>query len=67
MKVALAGLRSSWGRRDYLLGNDFTVADANLFAVLNWSAHAGINMAQWPVLATYVARQAMQAEGLLKP
>ena len=63
------------GTRDYLLGNNFTVADAYLFTVLNWSAHAGINLAQWPVLATYVARvaarpkvrEAMQAEGLLKP
>jgi glutathione S-transferase len=60
--------------RDYLMGGRFTVADGYLFTVLSWCRWVGIDLAQWPVLAAYVARvaarpavrQAMQAEGLLQ-
>ena len=56
--------------RSYLLGEDFSVADAYLLAVLNWSEHAGIALSGWPVLDTYRSRlrqrpsiaAAMQAE-----
>jgi glutathione S-transferase len=60
--------------KDYLMGNTFTVADAYLFATLNWSGHLQIDLSKWPVLSAYHARvaqrpkvqEAMQAEGLLK-
>jgi glutathione S-transferase len=35
--------------QDYLLGS-FSVADAYLLAVLNWCEHAGVAIADWPVL-----------------
>jgi glutathione S-transferase len=51
----------------------FGVADAYLFTILNWSSHAGMELAQWPVLQQYAARvsarpavrRAMAAEGLI--
>jgi len=62
------------GDKPYLMGEDFTVADAYLFTVANWSKHAGIDLARWPVLQDYLARvaarpevrKAMMEEGLLK-
>jgi len=61
------------GANPYLMGKDFTVADAYLFTVLSWNGHVGIDLAKWPTLATYQARvgartnvrTAMRAEGLL--
>lgn len=51
----------------------FGVADAYLFTILNWSSHAGIELAQWPALQQYAARvrarpavrRALEAEGLI--
>ena len=62
------------GKKPFLLGNTFTVADAYLFTVLNWSAHVKIDLGKWPVLVDYKARvaqrpkvaEAMKAEGLIK-
>jgi glutathione S-transferase len=60
--------------RQYLMGDPFTVADGYLFTVLGWTKWLGIDLAQWPVLAAYVARigarpkvvEALKAEGLVK-
>jgi glutathione S-transferase len=60
--------------KTYLMGETFTVADAYLFTVLGWTAHVGIDLSQWPVLAAYHSRvaqrpkvqQALKEEGLLK-
>jgi glutathione S-transferase len=62
------------GDRDYLTGPEFTVADAYLFTVLNWTQWTGIDLGRWPVLERYVARvaarpqvqAALKEEGLLK-
>ncbi|AYH43287.1 glutathione transferase GstA [Azoarcus sp. DN11] len=59
--------------KDYLLGADFSVADAYLFTVLGWAKYIDIDLAKWPALAAYQARvaarpsvtAAMKAEGLL--
>jgi glutathione S-transferase len=60
--------------KDYLMGKQFTVADAYLYTVMRWSPFVGIDLAKWPVLAAYEARvaarpkvqEAMVAEGLVK-
>lgn len=60
--------------RNYLLGDDFTVADAYLFTTLNWCGFLGMDLGQWPVLKAYHGRvaarpavqAAMKAEGLIK-
>lgn len=59
--------------RTCILGEMFTVADAYLFVVLNWSSFIDFDLTPWPNVAAYVARQAlrpsirlsMQQEGLL--
>lgn len=60
--------------RPYLMGDRFTVADAYLFTVLNWTAFAKIDLEPWPVLREFMARvaarpavtEAMKAEGLIR-
>jgi glutathione S-transferase len=60
--------------RKYLMGDQFTVADAYLFTILNWTKFQSIDLAQWPNVKAYVDRvgarpkvqDAMKAEGLLK-
>jgi glutathione S-transferase len=59
---------------DFLMGTQFTVADAYLFTVLGWAGHVRVDLAPWPVLAAYLQRvaerpavqQALREEGLLK-
>jgi len=49
----------------WLMGDDFTVADAYLFTVLGWSKYVGVDLAPWPKLVDYqsrvAARPAVQA------
>jgi glutathione S-transferase len=67
-------LNSNLGARSFLMGEQFTVADAYLFVVLGWGARAGIDLAQWPQLQGLVARvgarpnviEALKSEGLAK-
>ncbi|MHB8346163.1 MAG: glutathione transferase GstA [Acidiferrobacterales bacterium] len=58
----------------YLSGEKFTIADAYLFTVLNWTGFLDIDLGKWPQLKDYVARiaarpavkEAMKEEGLVK-
>jgi glutathione S-transferase len=55
--LAKAASRLGWaegqlGGREFLLGS-FSVADAYLFAVLNWSAVTPVDLKAWPALAAY--------------
>jgi glutathione S-transferase len=60
--------------KSYLMGDDFTVADAYLFVVAGWGKHVGVDLSDFAQLKTYLARvgarpavqAAMKAEGLLK-
>ncbi|HEY9239343.1 MAG TPA: glutathione transferase GstA [Burkholderiaceae bacterium] len=60
--------------KQYLMGDAFTVADAYLFTVTNWTAHTGIDISGLKNLGAFQARMAarpavqaaMKAEGLLK-
>jgi glutathione S-transferase len=62
------------GSRPFLMGETFTVADAYLLTLLNWTRAAKIDMAQWPQLKEYWSRlrkrpsvvAALEAEGSLK-
>jgi glutathione S-transferase len=62
------------GDQPYLTGADFTVADAYLFTVVNWTKYTGIDLARWPSLQSYMARvaarpdvqSALKDEGLLQ-
>jgi len=60
--------------KKYLVGDNFTVADAYLFTVLNWPQYVGMDMGKWPTLQAYSkgifarpkVQEAMKAEGLIK-
>ncbi|MBI3150208.1 MAG: glutathione transferase GstA [Betaproteobacteria bacterium] len=43
-------------RSPYLLGEQYSVADAYLFTILGWSKWVNVDLAKWPVLETYAAR-----------
>jgi glutathione S-transferase len=50
-------LNSALKDREFLL-EGFTVADAYLFTVLNWSTFAGVELTAWPGVTGYVQRLA---------
>jgi glutathione S-transferase len=60
--------------KDYLLGSDFSVADAYLFTVTNWAPHVGLDISGLKNVGAFMKRmaarpavqQAMKDEGLLK-
>ncbi len=60
--------------KQYLMGNQFTVADAYLFTVLNWTNPLKFDLSKWPVLQAYIGRVAtrpavqetLKAEGLIQ-
>jgi glutathione S-transferase len=60
--------------QSYLTGERFTVADAYLFVVTNWSNHHGVSLADYPNLTAFMKRvaarpkvqEALRAEGLSK-
>ncbi|MDF3199880.1 glutathione transferase GstA [Pseudomonas sp. 1912-s] len=43
-------------RQDYLLGAQYSVADAYLFVVLRWAGFFDIDLQQWPALARFQQR-----------
>ena len=59
--------------KDYLMGKQFTVADAYLFVLTNWTRPTQIDLGKWPNIAAFQKRvaarpkvkEAMQAEGLI--
>ncbi|KIC35731.1 glutathione transferase GstA [Leisingera sp. ANG-M7] len=60
--------------REWLVEDQFSVADAYLFVVSNWANFTGIDLSRWPNLAAFVSRSAnrpsaqaaMRAEGLIQ-
>jgi glutathione S-transferase len=60
--------------KDFLMGKQFTVADAYLFVLLTWTRPTQIDLSKWPNLVAYQKRvgarpkvqEALQAEGLLR-
>ena len=70
----LAWIDSQLEGRQYLMGNDFSVADAYLFTVAGWGQYVGVDIKPLKNLWAYMARvaarpavqEAMKAEGLLK-
>lgn len=60
--------------REYVTGNQFSVADAYLFTVLGWAKPLKFDLGRWPGIQAYqqrvaarpTVRAAMVAEGLIK-
>ena len=66
-------VESELASKPYLMGEDFTVADAYLFTVTSWAQFLKLDMAEFPRLMAYQARvagrpavqRALKAEGLV--
>jgi glutathione S-transferase len=52
----LAWLEQALGSRPFLMGTEFSVADAYLYVVLSWTGHLGIDLGQWPALKAHNER-----------
>lgn len=67
-------IEAALAKQPFLLGEQFSVADAYLFTVTNWAAHVGLDLSGFPALQAFQVRvaarpavqAAMKAEGLLK-
>jgi glutathione S-transferase len=74
LKKKFDWLNTQLAGKKYLTGDNFTVADAYLFTVVNWTKPLAIDLAPWPALKEFQARvvarpkvqEAMEAEGLTK-
>ena len=58
LKPRLEYVARQLGSADFLLGPDFTVADAYLYAVLNWTHFLKVDIKPWPALGDFLARVA---------
>jgi glutathione S-transferase len=69
-----AYLDEKLGAQPFLLGDTFTIADAYLFTVVNWTNFHAVDLSPFPNLQAFQARiasrpavqQALEAEGLVK-
>ena len=52
----LGWLDGQLAKKQFLMGSQFSVADAYLFTLLRWSKGVGIDLAQWPSLNAYQDR-----------
>ena len=60
--------------KSYVMGDAFSVADAYLFTVLNWTNPLKIDLSKWPNIQAFMARvgarpkvqETLKAEGLVK-
>lgn len=65
-------LEKALGAKNFLMGEQFTVADAYLFVVLGWTSQVGIDLGRWPALKRHHERiaarpqvlAALKAEGI---
>jgi glutathione S-transferase len=66
-------LDKEWGTRQFLMGDQFTVADAYLWVVFGWLPRVGFDTSKWPNLKAFHERvaqrpavqQALKGEGLI--
>lgn len=49
-------VETALAEREYLLGAQFTIADAYLFTVMRWNKRFEIDLKRWPVIVAYMAR-----------
>ncbi|HEY3785613.1 MAG TPA: glutathione transferase GstA [Steroidobacteraceae bacterium] len=74
LQKRLTWLNGAMGSRQFLMGDQFTVADAYLFTVLRWGAPVHVDIGQYPALKSFMDRvgerphviEAMRSEGLIK-
>jgi len=54
----MEGLRHEFDNKPFLMGQQFTVADGYLFAILSWDKFLNIDLGKWPWIKAYHARVA---------
>ena len=67
-------LAKTLAAQPYLTGQEFSIADAYLFTLLNWAPMLKVDLAPWPALTAFQARvaarpavqKALKEEGLIK-
>ena len=67
-------LETVFAKTPFITGNNFTVADAYLFTILNWTNVHAVDVTPWPKMKDFMARVAarpkvqetLKAEGLIK-
>jgi len=72
--VKLGFVNKHFEKHQFLVGDNFTAADAYLFTVTSWSKHVNIDLAPFAALSAFIERTAkrpavhaaMLAEGLIK-
>jgi glutathione S-transferase len=70
----LAYLNDQLAGKQYLMGNNFTVADAYAFTIVNWTNFVKIDLKPYPNLVAYMQRvgsrpkvqETLRSEGLMK-
>lgn len=70
----LSYLNTQLAGKQYLVGSNFTVADAYAFTIINWTNFVGIDLKPYPNVASYMGRiaarpkvhETLKAEGLAK-
>ncbi len=68
----LAYVADHLAKREWLVGENYSIADVYLFVVLSWRNYLGLDFSPWPVLSAYADRiaerpavqQALKEEGL---
>ena len=73
LKKKYAYVDSKLEGKHYLMGEQFSVADAYLFTVTNWAGRVGLDLSEFKNVAAFMARMmarpsvqaAMKAEGLI--
>jgi glutathione S-transferase len=74
LKSRLQWVEGELAGKQYLMGDQFTVADGYLFVVTNWGQYVGLDLSPYANIVAYRARvgarpaviAAMTAEGLIK-
>lgn len=55
-----ARLNEKLSKQDYLLGDQYSVADSYLFVILGWPQHVGLDISKYPALGAYAGRIAQR-------
>lgn len=56
----LAYVEQHLAKHDWLVGDSFSVADAYLYVVVNWSGYVGVDLSPFPKLQAFQARVAQR-------
>ena len=56
LRSKLAEVSQRLDTNNYLMGQDFSVADAYMFTILSWSSFMHVDLSPWPNLENYLGR-----------